>query len=132
MKRIKKEYNRSSAQHTEVEFEIEFPYEPTFDRVIVVPFEEGERSSGGIIIPEAAKRVLNQGEVLKVGIACSFAKVGMFVIFELHTESRITIDGVTFFVLNESNVMAFKNPEMQDDLVESFAQLNKGLDKNLK
>lgn len=105
MKRKIKQFGKSSTQTEEIEFEVLFPYEPTYDKIILVPFEEDDKI-GGIIIPESAKRVLNQGEILKAGKDCKFAKVGMVVIFDLHTESRIQIDRTWFYILSEENIIA--------------------------
>lgn len=107
MKRKIKEFLPGAALPVEREYEIEFPYEPTFDNIVVVPFEEEDKSSGGIIIPDAAKRTLNQGEVLKIGKLCKFAKVGMTVIFQLHTEAKVTVDRTSFAIVNESNILTF-------------------------
>lgn len=88
--------------------ETQFPFTPTFDNLILLPDEEAEKSAGGIIIPDAAKRPLTQGTVIKKGELCSTKiEIGDSVIFGLHTDSAIRIDGQLFLVLKEENILAF-------------------------
>lgn len=105
MKRTIKQFNKVTGTPEEEILDINFPYEPAYDKIVLVPFEEDDKV-GGIIIPDSAKRVLNQGEILKAGKDCKFAKIGMVVIFDLHTESRIQIDRTWFYILSEENIIA--------------------------
>lgn len=88
----------------------DFPFTPTGDNLILLPDVEQEKSAGGIIIPDAAKRPLTQGTVLKKGTQCSDQiSVGDSVIFGLHTDSTIRIEGQQFLVLKEENILAFQS-----------------------
>lgn len=90
----------------------EFPFTPHGNNIILEQFEEAEVRSSGIIIPEHARHPLTQGRVLKTGNAVSEdIKPGMSVIFALHTDNSITIDGKKYIVIQEENVYAYGNIE---------------------
>lgn len=101
-------------------------FKPTFNNLLIKPFEEADKI-GIIIIPDSAKHPLNQGEVLAVGPSANeglditgttpmerFA-VGDIVIFNMHSESRVKVDDEMLFVLAVTEVLlkapksAFKN-----------------------
>lgn len=79
--------------------------------LVVLPFQEAEKK-GTIIIPDSAKKVLNQGTVLKRGAMCSEQIMeGDIVIFGLHTEYRITLDDQMYFVVKEEDVYLSADPK---------------------
>lgn len=92
-----------------------FPFIPTGDNLVLLADEEQEKSAGGIIIPDAAKRPLTQGTVIACGEHVGQysgkekkIKIGDSVIFGLHTDSSIRIDGQLYLVVKEENVLAFQ------------------------
>jgi len=90
--------------------------QPLGDRVLVKPHEEDEeKSPGGIIIPETAKKEKpSQGEVVAVGpgkrgddneIIPVSVKVGDVIYFSKYGYDEITIDDEDYFIVTESNIL---------------------------
>jgi len=98
------------------------PIMPLNDRVVVRPLtqdEMGTKTSFGIIIPDTAKEKPEQGTVVAVGpgkwneggdarIPVSVS-VGDRVMFSKYGYDEVKIDGVTYYVIAESNVLAVIN-----------------------
>lgn len=98
------------------------PLTPLGDRVIVRPLsveEMGSKTASGIIIPDTAKEKPEQGTVIAVGpgkwnedgdarIAISVS-VGDKVMFSKYGFDEVKIDGVTYYVIAESNILAILN-----------------------
>src|SRR3989344_1074342 len=94
-----------------------FSLSPLGDRVVVQPAEkEGEkRLASGIIIPETVdKEKPAQGEVVAVGPG-KFedgkrvpmqVKVGDTVLFSKYGYDEVKIEGVEYYILSESNILA--------------------------
>jgi chaperonin GroES len=81
-------------------------FNPTENYLLCEPVEEASESAGGIIIPDSAKVPLTQGIVLKAGSMCdseTFCE-GRLIIFRLHTESRVNIDGKSYILVEPVNV----------------------------
>lgn len=90
-----------------------FPFEPQNYNLIVEGFQEAEKV-GSIIIPESSQRSLTQGMVIKVSKQVSLdIKPGDIVIFGLHTESKIVIDGTSFLVIQQENIYASMSNESE-------------------
>jgi chaperonin GroES len=88
---------------------------PLHDRVIVKPIEAEETSSGGIIIPDAAKEKPTKGEVLAVGegkaldngsVRAPKVKVGDKVIYGQYAGSAYKQDGVEYKIIREDDILA--------------------------
>jgi chaperonin GroES len=86
---------------------------PLHDRVIVKRVEEQATSTGGIIIPEAAKRKLPRGTVVAVGngkvaesgnVQPLTVKVGDVVIFGFGVQ-EIKIDNEDYLHMKESDII---------------------------
>lgn len=98
------------------------PLQPLGDRVIVRPLSLDELSSktaSGIIIPDSAKEKPEQGTVIAVGpgkwnedgdarIPVPVA-VGDKVMFSKYGFDEVKIDGTTYYVIAESNILAIIN-----------------------
>lgn len=71
---------------------------------MVVPLPEIEKR-GGIIIPQVARKQLNEGHIIALGPLCQ-AKLeeGDCITWDEHAESLLDIDGVKFVLVNESQV----------------------------
>ena len=89
---------------------------PLGDRVIVTPLAKEELSKGGIILPETIdKERPEQGKVMAMGpgklredgvrVAMSI-NVGETVLFKKYSPDEIKMDGETYLVLAESDIMA--------------------------
>lgn len=88
-------------------------YNPAGQYLMLKPEHTEEESDGGIIIPEQARRLLNEGEILKVGplVTNPLYRIGMFVVFEPASEHELEIEkGVRVLVVHENNITMWRNP----------------------
>ncbi len=93
--------------------------QPLGDRVLVKPLEEKEQtSSGGIIIPDAAKEKPQEGEVVALGTgkkdddgkAIEFSvKAGDKVLISKYGGTEIKIDGVNHLIMREDDILGIIN-----------------------
>jgi chaperonin GroES len=88
---------------------------PLADRVVVKPLEESEQMRGGLYIPDTAKEKPSQGEVVAVGpgkVSDEGArlemdvKVGDRVLYGKYSGTDVTLDGVEYLILRESDILA--------------------------
>lgn len=98
------------------------PVEPLHDRVILKPLsaeELGTTTASGIIIPDSAQEKPEQGVVIAVGpgkwnedgdarVPVSVS-VGDRVLFSKYGYDTIKIQGVEYYVVTESNILAVIN-----------------------
>lgn len=85
-------------------------YNPFGDYIMLKPEQQAEKSDGGIIIPEQARRFLNEGQILKLGPqVTSDLKEGMFVTFDSSSEYQLDLGEMVVFVVKESNVILYRN-----------------------
>ena len=100
--------------------------QPTGWRILVLPFQMGEKTKGGILMGQDTlekQQVASQcGNVLAMGPDCyqdksrykqgSWCKVGDWVMFARYAGSRIKIEGGEVRLLNDDEILAtIKNPE---------------------
>jgi len=90
---------------------------PIGDKVVVKPSAEEERSSGGIYLPDAAKKRPQEGKVLAVGtgkrndkgeLTPLTVKEGDIVIYSKYGGTEITVNGEDLLILDEDNIYAIK------------------------
>ena len=90
---------------------------PLADRVVIKPLEEAEQMRGGLYIPDTAKEKPQQGEIVAVGpgrtedgtkVAME-VKVGDKVLYGKYSGTEVTIEGETYLILRESDVLAVIN-----------------------
>lgn len=90
-------------------------FKPLYDRLVVKRLAAETKSAGGIVIPEKSAEKPTQGEVLAVGQGALLdngelrelaVKVGDRVLFGQYAGSEIKVDGETYVVLKESDVLA--------------------------
>ena len=88
---------------------------PLADRVIVKPIDPEEKKQGSIIIPDTAKEKPQEGEVVAVGpgkVNDSGSKVelevkkGDKVLYGKYSGTEVTIDGVEYLIMRESDILA--------------------------
>ena len=88
---------------------------PLHDRVIVKRIDEEEKTSGGIIIPDAAKEKPQQGKVIAVGkgkllesgkVNPMAVKKGDRVLFGKYAGTDIKIDGEEHLIMREDDILA--------------------------
>ncbi|MEZ6059352.1 MAG: co-chaperone GroES [Planctomycetaceae bacterium] len=88
---------------------------PLDDRIVVRPGEAEEKTSGGIVLPDAAKEKPQRGTVLAVGPGRLLdsgqrspisVEVGDQVLFGKYGGTEIEIDGEEVKILRESDILA--------------------------
>ena len=88
---------------------------PLADRVVVRALEDTEEMRGGLYIPDTAKEKPQQGEIVAVGpgrlsdkgdrIAMEVSE-GNRVLYGKYSGTEVTVDGETYLILRESDVLA--------------------------
>ncbi len=88
---------------------------PLHNRLIVERIEEGEKTAGGIIIPDTAKEKPSEGRVIAAGpskrddkgkmIAMEVQK-GDRVLFGKYAGTEVTLDGDDCLIISEDDVLA--------------------------
>ncbi len=88
---------------------------PLADRVIVKPKEADEVTKGGIILPDTAKEKPVEGTVVAAGpgktsddgkLIKMEVKVGDVVLYGKYSGSEVTVDGVEYLIMRESDIFA--------------------------
>ena len=88
---------------------------PLADRVVVLPLEAEEKTSGGIIIPDNAKEKPQKGEIVAVGpgktsdagqLVKPEVKKGDKVLYGKYSGSEVTIDKKDYLIMRESDILA--------------------------
>jgi chaperonin GroES len=83
---------------------------PLADRVLVEPAPAEEKTAAGIIIPDTAKEKPQKGTVVAVGAGKKdepmTVKVGDEVLYGKYAGTEITIDGVNYLIMRESDIVA--------------------------
>jgi len=109
----------NSSKKSNVRTGASVPIQPLHDRVVIKPLsleEMGSRTLSGIIIPDSAKEKPEQGKVVAVGpgkwdedgerrIPVS-VKIGDKVLFSKYGYDEVKVDGVEYFLVSESNILA--------------------------
>lgn len=86
---------------------------PLRDRVIVKRIEEGERTKGGLIIPDTAKEKPQEGKVVAVGpgkqddgkVISLDVRPGDKVLFGKYSGTEIKLDGEEHLILREDDIL---------------------------
>ena len=90
---------------------------PLGDKVVVKVSEEEEKTSGGIILPDTARKKPQEGKVVAVGPgkllddgkrAPMNVKVGEIVVFAKYGGTEITVDDEELVILDEDSIYAVK------------------------
>ena len=88
---------------------------PLGDRVIIRVLEKEEKTKSGIFLPDTAKEKPQEGEVVAVGIGKVYESgqrvapevaVGDRVIFAKYAGSEVKLNGETYLILSERDVLA--------------------------
>lgn len=88
---------------------------PLDDRVVIEPIEAEEKTVGGIVLPDTAKEKPMQGKVIAVGEgrmlesgkrADLLVKKGDKVLYGKYAGTEVTLDGKTYLVMRESDILA--------------------------
>ncbi len=88
---------------------------PLADKVVVEPLEGEDKSPGGIILPDTAKKKPQEGVVVAVGPgkvlengsrAEMSVKDGDKVIFAKYGGTEVTVDGKDYVILDQDSIYA--------------------------
>ena len=88
---------------------------PLGDRVVVLPQEEEQKTSGGIVIPDTAKEKPMQAEVIAVGkgkvtedgkVLPMEVKVGDKVLIGKYAGTEVKIEGEENLIMREDEILA--------------------------
>ncbi len=88
---------------------------PMDDRIVVKRVEAEEKTAGGIILPDAAKEKPQEGEVVAVGAgklldsgkrATPDVVVGDRVLFGKYGGTEVKVEGETYLIMRESDILA--------------------------
>lgn len=91
---------------------------PLGDKVVVKPGPEEEKSEGGILLPDTAKKKPQRGEVLAVGPGKLLedgrrgemsVKKGDMVIYSKYGGTDITYKGEDYVILDEDQILAVED-----------------------
>jgi len=89
--------------------------QPLADRVVVQPASEAEEMRGGLYIPDTAKEKPSQGTIVAAGPGRLSedgtrleldVKVGDKVLYGKYSGTDVTLDGVEYLILRETDVLA--------------------------
>ncbi|MEQ8788212.1 MAG: co-chaperone GroES [Pirellulaceae bacterium] len=89
--------------------------EPLGDKVVVKRLEAAEKTAGGIVLPESAKEIPQQGRVLSVGEgrllkqgdrAIPQVKEGDRVVFMRYSGMEVNVDGEQLLIMGEDEILA--------------------------
>ncbi len=83
--------------------------EPLGARVLILPDEGEDQTSSGIYLPETAKEKPQQGTVEAVSTSEDMTtdlKVGDKVLFPKYSGTEIKIEGKTYLLMDEADVLA--------------------------
>ena len=90
---------------------------PLGDKVVVEPLEGEDKSPGGIILPDTAKKKPQEGIVLAVGPGKVLedgsrgqmaVKVGDKVIFAKYGGTEVTVEGKDLVILDQDSIYAIR------------------------
>ncbi len=90
---------------------------PIGDKVVVQATEADEKTAGGIVLPDTAKKRPQEGKVVAVGPgrvldngerAPMSVKVGETVIYAKYGGNEVTVDGEDYMILDQDQIYAVK------------------------
>ena len=88
---------------------------PLYDRVLVKRLQSDSKTKGGIFIPDNAKEKPLEGEIVAAGkgkvledgtVRPMQVKVGDKVLFAKYAETEVKIEGETYLLLREDDLLA--------------------------
>ena len=83
---------------------------PLADRVVIEPKEAETKTASGIFIPDTAKEKPQQGTVVAAGPGkkdeAMEVKVGDVVLYGKYAGTEVTVDGVKYLIVKQSDILA--------------------------
>jgi len=80
-------------------------FRPLKDRVFVSYSEEGEKTAGGLYIPDSAKEKPQKGKVEAIGSEVKDVKVGNTILFDKYSGSKVNMDGTDYLIVKEEDIL---------------------------
>jgi len=80
-------------------------FKPLKDRVFVSYSEEGEKTAGGLYIPDSAKEKPQKGKIEAIGSEVKEVKVGNTVLFDKYSGSKVNMDGTDYLIVKEEDIL---------------------------
>lgn len=80
-------------------------FKPLKDRVFVKYTEEGDKTAGGLYIPDSAKEKPQKGDVEAVGSEVKEIKIGNTILFDKYSGSKVNIDGNEYLIIKEEDIL---------------------------
>ena len=100
--------------------------QPTNDRILVKPIDEGEQTYGSIVIPDMGKEKPEMGEVLAIGpgrlsehgqlITVRSCKVGDIVLVPKIGTLRIDFEGEEYYIAQDREVLAVIKEQREPEI----------------
>ena len=92
-------------------------FKPLFDRVVVDPYVQENVAKSGIVLPETSQERPQIGYVVAVGDGENFdaikteikVKIGDKILFERYAGNELKIDGKTYLVLRQIDIIGVFN-----------------------
>lgn len=90
---------------------------PLSDKVVIEPLEGEDKSPGGIILPDTAKKKPQEGVVVAVGPGkvledgsrgAMAVKVGDKVIYAKYGGTEVIVEGKDYIILDQDSIYAIK------------------------
>lgn len=90
---------------------------PLATKVVVVPSAEEEKTAGGILLPDAAKKKPQEGRVIAVGsgrtlddgsVVALSVKVDDVVVYSKYGGTEVSLEGKDYIILDEEQIYAIK------------------------
>lgn len=90
---------------------------PLSTKVVVEPSEEEEKTAGGIVLPDTAKKKPSEGRVVAVGsgrrledgtVVPLGVKVNDKVVYSRYGGTEVTLNGKEYVILDEDQIYAIK------------------------
>jgi chaperonin GroES len=83
---------------------------PLADRVLIEPMAAEEKTATGIIIPDTAKEKPQKGTIVAVGPGTKDekmeVKVGDVVLYGKYSGTELTVKGIDYLIMRQSDVLA--------------------------
>ena len=88
---------------------------PLSDRVVILPLEAEEKTSGGIYLPDTAKEKPQMGKIVAAGpgkvsdsgqLVKMEVKVGNTVLYGKYSGTDITLEDKDYLIVRESDILA--------------------------
>jgi chaperonin GroES len=85
--------------------------------VVVQPSESEEKTAGGIVLPDSAKKKPQEGKVVAVGPGrvlddgtrkAPAVEVGQTVIYAKYGGNEVTVDGEDYIILDEESIYCIR------------------------